>query len=99
MIKNIFKALRITAILWLLTAVIYPSLIFAVGTLPFVRDKATASIIYNLDNKPIGSALIGQVFTSDKSKVVPVQLDIVRESRQNQQVFLGLVILLLVTLN
>jgi potassium-transporting ATPase KdpC subunit len=66
MIKHIFKAFRITAVLWLLTAVIYPSLIFAVGTLPFVRDKATASIIYNLENQPIGSTLIGQVFTSDK---------------------------------
>jgi potassium-transporting ATPase KdpC subunit len=66
MIQHIFKALRITAILWLITAVIYPSLIFAVGTLPFVREKATASIIYNLNNQPIGSALIGQVFTSDK---------------------------------
>lgn len=66
MIKHIFKAFRITATLWLITAVIYPSLIFAVGTLPFVRDKATASIIYDLNNQPIGSALIGQVFTSDK---------------------------------
>jgi potassium-transporting ATPase KdpC subunit len=66
MIKNIFKALRLTAVLWLLTAVIYPSLIFAVGTLPFVREKATASIFLNFDDQPIGSTLIGQVFTSDK---------------------------------
>ncbi|AFZ03863.1 K(+)-transporting ATPase subunit C [Calothrix sp. PCC 6303] len=66
MIKQVFKALRITAILWFITAVIYPSLICAVGMLPFIGEKATASIIYNLENQPIGSSLIGQVFTSDK---------------------------------
>jgi potassium-transporting ATPase KdpC subunit len=68
MIKNIFKAFRITAVLWLITAIIYPFLIFVIGTLPIqsVRDKATASIIYNLYNQPVGSVLIGQTFTSEK---------------------------------
>jgi K+-transporting ATPase ATPase C chain len=68
MLKHIFKALRITAVLWLFTAILYPLLIYAVTVLPlpYIQDKATASIVYNLENQPIGSTLIGQVFTSDK---------------------------------
>jgi potassium-transporting ATPase KdpC subunit len=66
MLKSILKAIRLSLILWLLTAVIYPLLIFGVGQLPFFREKANGSIVANLENKPYGSTLIGQVFTSDK---------------------------------
>ncbi|MEA5571709.1 K(+)-transporting ATPase subunit C [Calothrix sp. UHCC 0171] len=66
MLRNILKAIRISIVLWLLTAIIYPLLIFGVGQLPFLKDKANGSIVYNLKNQAYGSTLIGQVFTSDK---------------------------------
>lgn len=66
MLRNILKAIRLSLVLWLLTAVIYPLLIFSVGQLPVLRERANGSIVYNLENKPYGSALIGQVFTSDR---------------------------------
>ncbi|NJR18384.1 MAG: K(+)-transporting ATPase subunit C [Calothrix sp. CSU_2_0] len=66
MLRNILKAIRLSLVLWLLTSVIYPLLIFSVGQLPFLREQANGSIVANLENQPYGSKLIGQVFTSDK---------------------------------
>lgn len=54
-----------TLVLWLLTAIIYPLAIVVVGQV-FFPFSANGSIIQNIDAKPIGSALIGQVFTSDQ---------------------------------
>jgi K+-transporting ATPase ATPase C chain len=59
------RAIRITLVLWLLTAMIYPLLILFVGQV-FFPFQANGSIMPNLKNEPIGSALIGQVFTSDR---------------------------------
>ncbi|MBF2067615.1 MAG: K(+)-transporting ATPase subunit C [Calothrix sp. C42_A2020_038] len=66
MLRNIFRAIRLSLILWLITGVIYPLLIFGAGQLPMLTEKANGSIVYNLDNQPYGSSLIGQVFTSDR---------------------------------
>lgn len=66
MLQNILKAIRISVILWLITGIVYPLLIFGVGQLPMLREKANGSIVYNLENKPYGSSLIGQVFTSER---------------------------------
>ncbi|WYL94385.1 MAG: K(+)-transporting ATPase subunit C [Gloeotrichia echinulata IR180] len=66
--REISRAIRITLILWLLTAIIYPLSILVVGQAPFLplQEKANGSIIVNIDAQPIGSALIGQMFTSEK---------------------------------
>ncbi|MBW4632031.1 MAG: K(+)-transporting ATPase subunit C [Iphinoe sp. HA4291-MV1] len=64
--KEFAKAIRITLILWLLTAIIYPLLILFVGQVPFLRDKAQGSIVQNIKGEIIGSALIGQQFKSDQ---------------------------------
>jgi K+-transporting ATPase ATPase C chain len=64
-IKEIFRAVRITLVLWLLTAIIYPLAILGLGQAVF-PSAANGSIVYNVENKPIGSALIGQVFNSDR---------------------------------
>jgi K+-transporting ATPase ATPase C chain len=66
MLQNILKAIRISVILWLITGIVYPLLIFGVGQLPTLREKANGSIVYNLENKAYGSSLIGQVFTSER---------------------------------
>ncbi|QSJ20792.1 K(+)-transporting ATPase subunit C [Nostoc sp. UHCC 0702] len=67
-IKETFKVIRITLVLWLITAIIYPLAILVVGQGLF-PSKANGSVMLNLESverKPIGSALIGQVFSSER---------------------------------
>ncbi len=65
-IREIFRALRITIVLWLITAIIYPLTILVVGQV-FSPTTANGSVVLSTtDAKPIGSALIGQIFTSDR---------------------------------
>jgi len=64
-IREIIRAIRVTLVLWLLTAIIYPLAILVVGQV-FFPSQANGSIMLNIDAKPIRSALIGQVFTSEK---------------------------------
>jgi potassium-transporting ATPase KdpC subunit len=64
-IRETFRAIRMTLILWLITALIYPLAILVIGQglFPF---QANGSVMFNIDDKPIGSALIGQIFTADR---------------------------------
>ena len=64
-IREIFRAMRVTLVLWLLTAIIYPLFILGVGQ-GLLPAQANGSIMPNINGEPIGSALIGQVFTSDQ---------------------------------
>jgi potassium-transporting ATPase KdpC subunit len=64
-IKELGTAIRSTLILWLIVAVAYPLVILAFGQL-FVPFQANGSIIRNSQSVAIGSALIGQPFTSNK---------------------------------
>ncbi len=59
------RAVRSTLILWVLTAMIYPFVMLAVGQLVF-PFQANGSIITDAQGQPIGSALIGQPFISDR---------------------------------
>ncbi|MBF2046534.1 MAG: K(+)-transporting ATPase subunit C [Leptolyngbya sp. IPPAS B-1204] len=59
------RAVRSTLILWVLTAIIYPFVMLAVGQLVF-PFQANGSIITDAQGQPIGSALIGQPFISDR---------------------------------
>ncbi|MEY2831139.1 MAG: hypothetical protein RLZZ574_397, partial [Cyanobacteriota bacterium] len=52
-------------ILWLLTALIYPFLLIALGQFVF-PNQANGSLVTNAQGDIIGSALIGQNFTSDR---------------------------------
>jgi K+-transporting ATPase ATPase C chain len=65
LIREIIKAIRITLVLWLITAIIYPLAILVIGQGLF-PSQANGSIMQNIEAQPIGSALIGQVFTSEK---------------------------------
>jgi potassium-transporting ATPase KdpC subunit len=64
-VKEISTAIRSTLVLWLIVAVIYPviMLVFGQVALPF---QANGSILKNSQSVAIGSALIGQPFTSDR---------------------------------
>jgi potassium-transporting ATPase KdpC subunit len=59
------RAVRSTLVLWVLTAIIYPFAMIALGQLVF-PFQANGSILTNSQGQPVGSALIGQPFTSDR---------------------------------
>ena len=63
--REIGKALRATLVLWLLVAVIYPFTILAISQLAF-PTQANGSLLKNAQGQIVGSALIGQPFTSDR---------------------------------
>jgi potassium-transporting ATPase KdpC subunit len=65
-VREAIKAIRITLVLWLLTAIIYPSFILLIAQLPLLQEKANGSIVYNFKDQPIGSALIGQQFRNER---------------------------------
>jgi len=64
--NEIIKAIRATLVLWVLVAVIYPAGAIAIAQLPFLSNQANGSLILNAQGQIVGSALIGQPFTSDK---------------------------------
>jgi potassium-transporting ATPase KdpC subunit len=64
-LRETITGIRTTFILWLLTALIYPFLLIAIGQFVF-PDQANGSLVTNAQGDIIGSALIGQNFTSDR---------------------------------
>ena len=64
-IREASRAIRSTLVLWVITALIYPLLMLSVGQLIF-PFQANGSILTNAQGQPVGSALIGQPFTSDR---------------------------------
>jgi potassium-transporting ATPase KdpC subunit len=64
-IRETIRAIRMTLILWLITALIYPLAILVVGQV-FFSYQANGSVMMNINDQPIGSALIGQIFTEDR---------------------------------
>lgn len=62
--NNVKTALRMIAVMTLVTGIAYPLLVTACARL-FLSDKAGGSLITR-DGKMVGSELIGQKFTSDK---------------------------------
>ena len=65
MLNYLKPAALLLLLLTALTGVIYPLAVTAIAQL-FFADKANGSLIYNAQEQPIGSALIGQSFTQDK---------------------------------
>jgi potassium-transporting ATPase KdpC subunit len=65
MISEAIKALRVTLALWVLVVVVYPMIVLIVGQVAF-PNQANGSLIKNDQGQVIGSALIGQPFTSDR---------------------------------
>jgi potassium-transporting ATPase KdpC subunit len=63
-LQELTTAIKSVLILWVITAIIYPLIMLAIGqtALPF---QANGSLI-DRNNKVVGSALIGQPFSNDK---------------------------------
>ncbi len=59
------RAIRSTLVLWVITAIAYPLIMLAFGQIVF-PFQANGSLLKNAKGDVIGSALIGQPFTSDK---------------------------------
>jgi K+-transporting ATPase ATPase C chain len=65
MVREFITGIRATLILWVLTALIYPFLIIGIGQ-AFFPDQANGSLIRNAQGQVVGSALIGQPFSSER---------------------------------
>ncbi len=63
--QDLFKSIRIVAVLWILTAVLYPLLTWGIGQ-TFFSNQANGSLVLNAKGQLIGSSLIGQPFKSDR---------------------------------
>ncbi len=63
-VRETSRAIRMTLVLWVLTALLYPGLMLLVGLVfPY---QANGSLITNAQGTVLGSALIGQPFASDQ---------------------------------
>ncbi len=63
-LRETTTAIKATLVFWVITAVIYPFLILGIGQLfPY---QANGSLLKNSQGQVVGSALIGQPFTSDR---------------------------------
>jgi K+-transporting ATPase ATPase C chain len=73
-LSNTFRqhwaALRALLVLTVITGLIYPLLVWAVAQLPGLQHNANGSII-EVDGKPLGSSLIGQLFTDADGNPLP----------------------------
>lgn len=66
MIREMGRAIRVSLVLWVLTAILYPGVMLAVGLLPPLQFQANGSILRNPQGQVIGSTLIGQSFTTNR---------------------------------
>jgi potassium-transporting ATPase KdpC subunit len=65
LINELTKAIRATLVLWVLVAVIYPTVVLGLGQIAFPH-QANGSLLKNAQGQVVGSALIGQPFTSER---------------------------------
>jgi potassium-transporting ATPase KdpC subunit len=65
-------ALRAVLVFTVLLGLAYPLAMTGVAQLPGLRDQANGSIVDNGDGRPVGSALIGQLFTDADGNADPV---------------------------
>jgi potassium-transporting ATPase KdpC subunit len=70
LIRQHWAALRALLVLTVILGLGYPLLIWAIAQLPGLKDKANGSIVI-ADGKPVGSSLIGQLFTDSNGKPLP----------------------------
>ncbi|MBE9183352.1 K(+)-transporting ATPase subunit C [Microcoleus sp. LEGE 07076] len=62
--REIIRAIRVTLVLWGITAIVYPLILLAIGQIAF-NSQANGSLITK-QGVVVGSSLIGQNFTSEK---------------------------------
>ncbi len=64
-VQEISRAVRVTLVLWVLTAVLYPLLMLGIGHGIF-PNQARGSLLRNDQGIVVGSSLIGQTFAGDR---------------------------------
>ncbi|WP_278263823.1 potassium-transporting ATPase subunit C [Nocardia sp. AG03] len=69
-IRQHLAALRALLVLTVITGIVYPVAVFAVGQLPGLDDRAEGSLLYR-DGTVVGSSLIGQSFTDADGTALP----------------------------
>jgi K+-transporting ATPase ATPase C chain len=69
-VRQHWAAFRALLVLTVITGIAYPLFIWLVAQLPGLRDNANGSII-EVDGKPVGSRLIGQLFTDADGNALP----------------------------
>ncbi|BBY65118.1 potassium-transporting ATPase subunit C [Mycolicibacterium helvum] len=70
LIRQHWAALRALLVLTVIVGIGYPLFIWLVAQIPGLKDNADGSII-DVNGKPVGSSLIGQLFTDDKGNALP----------------------------
>jgi K+-transporting ATPase ATPase C chain len=69
-VRQHWAAFRALLVLTVITGIAYPLFIWLVAQLPGLRDNANGSII-EVDGKPVGSRLIGQLFIDADGNALP----------------------------
>jgi K+-transporting ATPase ATPase C chain len=69
-VRQHWAALRALLVLTVIVGIGYPLFIWLVAQIPGLKDKADGSIV-EVNGKPVGSSLIGQLFTDDKGNPLP----------------------------
>jgi K+-transporting ATPase ATPase C chain len=69
-VRQHWAAFRALLVLTVIVGIAYPLFIWLVAQLPGLRDNANGSII-EVDGKPVGSRLIGQLFTDKDGNAMP----------------------------
>jgi K+-transporting ATPase ATPase C chain len=70
LLRQHLAAIRALLVLTAITGIAYPLVVWAVAMLPGLNDKAQGSII-EVAGKPVGSSLIGQLFTDADGNPIP----------------------------
>ncbi len=70
LIRQHWAALRALLVLTVIVGVGYPLFIWLVAQIPGLKDKADGSVV-EVNGKPVGSSLIGQLFTDDTGSPLP----------------------------
>ncbi len=69
-VRQHWAALRALLVLTVIVGIGYPLFIWLVAQIPGLKDKADGSII-EVNGKPVGSSLIGQLFTDSQGNALP----------------------------
>src|SRR6478609_12065461 len=69
-VRQHWAAFRALLVLTVITGIAYPLFIWLVAQVPGLRDNANGSII-EVGGKPVGSSLIGQLFTDSDGNALP----------------------------
>jgi K+-transporting ATPase ATPase C chain len=69
-ISQHWAAVRAVLVLTVITGLVYPFAILGIAQIPGLRDKANGSVV-EVNGKPVGSTLIGQLFTDADGNADP----------------------------